>query len=168
MNYEAFKKLSYGVYIVSTWNEGKATGCVANSIMQITSSPATVAISLNHNNFTRDCVLEGKKFAVSILSENTDPALIGKFGYSSGRDVDKFADYGYALKENMPVVEQACAYLVCNVINTMETSTHTVILGEVVDADVLKDEPEMTYSYYHKVIKGKSPKSAPTYIPEEN
>ena len=49
----------------------------------------------------------------------------------------------------------------------METSTHTVFLGEVLDADVLKPGTPMTYSYYHKVVKGKSPKNAPTYIPDE-
>ena len=49
----------------------------------------------------------------------------------------------------------------------METSTHTVFLGEVIDADVLKSEPAMTYAYYHNVIKGKSPKNAPSYQPEE-
>ena len=49
----------------------------------------------------------------------------------------------------------------------METETHTVFLGEVLDADVLKNEEPMTYAYYHKVVKGKSPKNAPTYIPEE-
>ena len=49
----------------------------------------------------------------------------------------------------------------------METSTHTVFLGEVVEGDILKNEPAMTYAYYHKVVKGKSPKNAPTYIAEE-
>ncbi len=45
MNKNAFRKLSYGVYIVSTWDNGRPTGCTANSAMQITSDPATVAIS---------------------------------------------------------------------------------------------------------------------------
>ena len=45
----------------------------------------------------------------------------------------------------------------------METSSHTVFLGKVVDADVLKQDTPMTYAYYHNVIKGKSPKNAPTY-----
>ena len=32
--------------------------------------------------------------------------------------------------------------------------------------EMVKDTP-MTYAYYHNVIKGKSPKAAPTYIAEE-
>ena len=67
----------------------------------------------------------------------------------------------------MPVIADSCGYLVCKVINKMETATHTVFLGEVVAADTLKDGEPMTYSYYHKVVKGKSPKNAPTYIADE-
>ena len=60
-------------------------------------------------------------------------------------------------------MEEACAYIVCEVIDKMETSSHTVFLGKVLDADVLKQDTPMTYAYYHKVIKGTSPKNAPTY-----
>ena len=68
--------------------------------------------------------------------------------------------------ECMPVVQDACAYIVCQVIDKMETSTHTVFLGKVLNADMLKKDDPMTYAYYHNVIKGKSPKNAPTYIGE--
>ena len=49
----------------------------------------------------------------------------------------------------------------------METDSHTVFLGKVLDADNLENAPAMTYSYYHTVVKGKSPKNAPTYLKEE-
>ena len=49
----------------------------------------------------------------------------------------------------------------------MDTATHTVVLGEVEGAEVFGNRNAMTYAYYHQVVKGKSPKNAPTYIPEE-
>ena len=153
--------------MVSTWDKGRATGCTANSAMQITSEPATIAISINHDNYTNRCIQESGKFAVSILGEHTDPGIIGTFGFKSGRDYNKFEEVAQEIRANMPVVADACAYIVCDVIDKMETSTHTVFLGKVVDADVLKDDTAMTYAYYHNVIKGKSPKNAPTYIAEE-
>jgi flavin reductase (DIM6/NTAB) family NADH-FMN oxidoreductase RutF len=131
--------------------------------MQITSNPATVAVSINHDNYTNQCIAETGKFAVSILGEHTDPSVIGTFGFYSGKDIDKFEKVQPVMKEYMPVVEDACAYIVCEVIDKMETSSHTVFLGKVVDADVLKKDDPMTYAYYHNVIKGKSPKNAPTY-----
>ena len=167
MNKNAFRNLSYGVYIVSTLDGQRPTGCVANSVMQITSSPASVAVSINHDNYTNLCIKKTGKFVVSILTEETDPVLIGTFGFQSGKEVNKFAEIASIEKDGMPLVADANAYLVCKVVDMMETSTHTVFLGEVIDADVLSNKESMTYAYYHKVVKGKSPKNAPTYIEEE-
>lgn len=167
MNQSALYQLSYGVYVVSTWDEGRATGCTANSVMQITAEPATIAVSLHHDNYTNQCIQESGKFAVSVLGENTPPSVIGTFGFKSGRDNNKFDEVDQTIKGCMPVVADACAYIVCDVIDKLETATHTVFLGKVVDADNLKEDAPMTYAYYHKVIKGKSPKNAPTYNAKE-
>ena len=166
MNKNVFHKLSYGVYVVSTWDNGRPTGCTANSAMQITSSPATIAVSINHDNYTNKCIKETGRFAISILAEDSIPLIVGTFGFRSGRDTDKFSEIKYSVEDNMPVVTDSCGYIACEVTDTMETATHTVFLGEVKGAEVFGDRDAMTYSYYHKVIKGKSPKNAPTYLPE--
>lgn len=168
MNLNTFHNMSYGVYVVTALDNGQPVGCIANSIMQITSSPATVAVSINHDNYTNGCIAEDGRFAFSILSEQSDPSLIGTFGFQSSRDTDKFSGISYEKKDDLPVISDSCGYVVCKVINTMETSTHTVFLGEVMDADLFgAAAPAMTYSYYHNVIRGKSPKNAPTYLQEE-
>lgn len=168
MNPNAFRKLSYGVYVISAWDNGRPTGCTANSAMQITSDPATIAVSINHNNYTNKCIAESGRFAISVLSEESDPSIIGTFGFQSGESVNKFDSVAYEIRGNMPVVKDACAFICCEVIDKMETATHTVFLGKVLDADQLSGQEAMTYAYYHKVVKGKSPKNAPTYIPEED
>lgn len=167
MNKNVFHKLSYGVYVVSTWDNGRPTGCTANSAMQITSSPATIAVSINHDNYTNHCISESGRFAVSILAEDSDPSIIGTFGFKSGKDADKFKKVKYSVEDHMPVIFDSCGYVVCEVIDKMETATHTVFLGEVKGAELYGNREAMTYAYYHKVVKGKSPKNAPTYIPEE-
>ena len=164
MNNNVFRNLSYGVYIVSVKDEEKFTGCTVNSIMQITSSPATIALSVNHDNYTNKILDETKKFAVSILSEESAPLSIGTFGFRSGRDFDKFSLVPYEVIDELPIIKDACGYLICNIINKVETSTHTVFIAEVTNGDLLNDKKPMTYAYYHNVIKGKSPKTEPTYI----
>ncbi len=163
MDETALYNLSYGVYAVTTWDKGKATGCIANSAMQITATPATIAVSINRENHTHACIEDCGMFAINILSENVAPIVIGTFGFRSGRDIDKFADTEPLLKGYLPILPQAMSYITCKVINKMETDTHTVFLGEVTDAGNLKAEKAMTYAYYHNVIKGKAPKTAPTY-----
>lgn len=170
MNTKIFRDLSYGVYVVTSLDGDRPVGCIANSIMQVTSSPATIAVSLNHHNYTNGCVSATGKFAVSILAEQSDPSLIGGFGFRSSRDLDKFEGVPTGEAEGLPVLKGVKGYFVCRVIDRMETSTHTVFLGEVIAAEVEEEmkAPAMTYAYYHQVIKGKSPKNAPTYLPEED
>ena len=99
MNKSAFRKLSYGVYLISSLDGDRPTGCIANSAMQITSDPASIAISINHDNFTNSCIERTGKFAISILSENTDPGIIGTFGFQSGKNVNKFDSVSYKTVE---------------------------------------------------------------------
>jgi len=158
-------KLSYGVYVVSALDGSRPTGCIANCAMQITAEPATFAVSINHDNFTHRCIKNTGKFAVSVLAENSDPSIIRTFGFASGENTNKFESVAYINRAGLPIVKDSCGFLVCKVISTMETPTHTVFLGELIESDVFDDRAPMTYDYYHKVIKGSSPKKAPTYVP---
>ena len=168
MDTKVFRSMSYGVYVVGSMDGDRPVGCIANSIMQITSSPATVAVSLNHDNYTNGCVAKSGIFSFSILGQKSDPGLIGGFGFRSGRDADKFEGVAYRMVSGCPVIEDSCGYVVCRVIDRMETATHTVFLGEVVDGAVspAQEEP-MTYAYYHQVKKGTVPKTAPHFVQEE-
>lgn len=163
MNEKAFRNLSYGVYICTTWDEGRPVGCVANSAMQVTSTPAGIAVSINRLNYTNECIRRCGYFALCVMSEKSDPKLIGRFGFTSGRDTDKFEGFPYSVRGKLPVLDDGCAYFVCKVTDTWETKTHSVFFGEVTDADELKAETPMTYAYYHRELKGKTAKNAPTY-----
>ena len=167
MDETALYKLSYGVYLCTAWDEGKPVGCVANSAMQITSSPSTVAVSINRNNYTHRCIEATGHFAITVLSETSDPKLIGRFGFTSARDTDKFEGIGYRVLGKLPIPTGGIAYLSCKVVDRMETATHTVFLGEVFDCGVLGKGKPMTYAYYHEVLKGKTSVNAPTYRKEE-
>ncbi|MCF2558220.1 flavin reductase, partial [Fournierella massiliensis] len=165
MDNNVFRGLSYGVYLITAPDGERPTGCVANSLIQVTSSPATVALSLNHDNYTNGCVAKGGKFGVTILAEDSDPSLIGRFGFASGRDTDKFQGLDYTLAQGVPLPKvKGCGWLVCQVADKLETDTHTVFLAKVLDGEPAPGTP-MTYAYYHQVIKGSSPKNAPTYLP---
>ena len=163
MDKKVLRNLSYGVYVVTSRDKDKNVGCIANSIMQVTSNPSVIAVSINHDNYTNKVIKENNKFGVSILKETTDAKIIGTFGYKSSRDNDKFDGINYKEISEIPVLENTCGYMVCKVIDTMETSTHTIFLGEVIEADDYSTENAMTYKYYHENLKGSSPKNAPTY-----
>lgn len=168
MNQNALYNLSYGVYLISTLDSDRPTGCIANSAMQITVEPATIALSLNHNNYTNTCIEKSGVFALSILGEHSAPNLITTFGFQSGRDVNKFDGIDYQLKSGLPIINDCCSYIVCNVINKMETDTHTIFLGQIIDCDIKKDDTAMTYAYYHRVIKGNGTQTSKTEETKES
>ncbi len=160
------QKLSYGVYAVTTWRDGEPKGCIANCAIQVTAEPATFAVSIHHDNYTNECIKKSGKFAVSVLAVDSDPKIIGALGFKSGRDRDKFDGVEWKVCGKLPVIADGCGYLACDVIDTMETPTHTVFLGRLVSSELFGDREQMTYDYYHKVVKGSSPKNAPTYNAE--
>ena len=167
MDKKAMYKLSYGLFVLTAREAEKDNGCIINTAIQAASTPNQLSICVNKANYTHDMISRTGEFTVSIISQKASFDLFKHFGFQSGKDVNKFDGVEAVVKEGISVVADACSYLVCKVIDKMETATHTVFLGEVIAADVLKEEEPMTYAYYHKVVKGKSPKNAPTYIAEE-
>lgn len=163
MNDKALYNLSYGVYVITSLEGTRPVGCVANSVMQVTSAPATVAVSMNHDNFTHSAINASGLFAVNILNEDADPGTIGNFGFRSCRDCEKFDDGDFTLRGDLPIINDCGSYVICQVIDQLDTYTHTIFLGKVIDADIRRPGTPMTYAYYHNVIKGTSPKNAPTY-----
>ena len=164
-----FRDVSYGLYIISTKYNGKNVGCVINTLSQVTSENPVVSFSVNKNNYTNEAIKNTKKFAVSIISEKTKKEVITKFGYNSSRDTDKFENCAYQEIEEIPVVTDGmCSYLICKLIQTVDCGTHDIFIAKVLDAQKISNEKEMTYRYYHEVIKAVAPKNAPTYIEEQN
>jgi len=165
MDNKVLRNLSYGMYIVGT-KDDKPVGCIANTVFQITSEPKTIAVSINHNNYTNEIIKKTGIFSVSILGEDTNPEIIGTFGYKSAKDINKYENIDTTTLEGLPVLKTSCGNIVCKVINQIETSTHTIFIGEIIASNNYNDNKPMTYKYYHEVLKGKSPKNAPTYEEE--
>ena len=170
MKSEILSSLSYGMYAIGVKNGDRASACIVNTVFQVSGSPNLVAFSLNHNNFSNECIKQNGLFTVSVLSEDTSGAVIGALGFNSGRDTDKLKNVRHrVLAEGVPVIkENICCWFLCKVVDSIETETHTVFIGEVTaGSETLRGKP-MTYEFYHRVIKGRAPKNAPTYREEES
>lgn len=166
MNNQVLNLLSYGVYAVTTLDGDRPVGCIANCAMQITYD--TLCVSINHNNYTNECIKKSKKFAVSILGEHVKDDIIPTFGFNSCRDIDKFEKINSVTIDGLSVLTNSVGYVICDLTGQLETETHTVFVGKMTAGDILEQDSPMTYAYYHKVKKGKSPKAAPTYLEEDN
>ena len=144
MNKGAFYKLSYGLYVITSGVEGKFNGQIANTVFQVTSEPPTVAVSINKQNYTHECIRSSRRFAVSILDEATPMTMIGQFGFKCGRDIDKFS--GIQVRKGntgIPIVtSHAVAFIEAEVTGELDCGTHTIFLGQVVECDIIDNTAE--------------------------
>lgn len=172
MDLTVLHSISYGMYIVGAKDGGRLFGCIANAMIQVTSENPIFALSMNKSNRTTKAILDSGNFSVSILSEDVPAEWISVFGYRSSEDTDKFRDIPFEEIGGVPcVTEKTCGALIFEVISVSDMETHSVIFGRLKDIrSASVPASPMTYSYYHKVLKGKAPKNAPTFIesaPEE-
>ncbi len=169
MDKKALYKITYGLYIVASRQGDKVNGQIANSVFQVTSDPPRVAVALNRENLTHDMVMESGVFSVSVLGQNTPFKFIGLFGFRSGREVDKFSSVNYEVGQTGAplVLDHTIAWMEFETERWLEVETHTIFIGILKGGKVLQEGPPLTYEYYHRVLKGKVPKTATTYIKEE-
>jgi len=169
MDPKIFYKLSYGLYVVSSANGEKVNAQIANTVFQISSEPATVAVSINKNNLTHEYIQASQAFAVTILPKSVPLNVIGHYGFKSGREMDKFAGVPFKKGQTgapLPL-ENSLGWLEAEVVTSVDANTHTIFIGKVVDSEVFSEEEPMTYAYYHQVKRGQASPAAPLGVKEE-
>ncbi len=167
LDLESLFKLSYGMCILSSRRDGRFNGCIVNTVFQVTPEPPMVAVSVNRGCLTHEFVAESRVFTVSILAEETPPPFIGKFGFRSGRDIDKFEDVRFRTGElGVPIVlDNTVGFIEAEVTESVDVENHTLFIARIVACETLDSSKyPMTYAYYRDVKHGRTPKSAATYI----
>ena len=152
-------KFSYGLFVLTARADGKDNGCIINTAAQLTSSPNRINIAVNKANFTHDMILKTGVFNVSVLAEDVPFDTFKRFGFASGKDTDKFAGFeeNVARSTNglLYVTSGTNAFMSAKVIDAHDYGTHTLFVAELTEAEILREEPSVTYAYYFAHIKPK-------------
>ena len=161
----AFFNLTCGLYLLTSNFDGKDSGCIINTLQQVTSHPEQLSITINKENFTRQIIDQSGAFSAMPLLSRTDISMIQNFGFRSSRDNDKFAGYDCKRDQNgiLYPTEQISARFSCQVTQEMDVGSHIIYVGKVLEAENLSAEEVMTYAYYHQIKKGTTPPNAPSY-----
>jgi flavin reductase (DIM6/NTAB) family NADH-FMN oxidoreductase RutF len=165
MDTKALHQISYGMYVIGSRKGDRLNGQTCNTLIQVCSEPPTISVCINKGNLTHEFIDDSGVFTVSILDQETPLGFIGRFGFKSGREVDKLDDVTYKLGETKApiILDNTLAYLEAKVINHVGVGTHTIFIGELVASEVIGEGEPMTYAYYHQVKRGTTPKTAPSY-----
>lgn len=149
-------KLSYGLFVLTSAFEGKESGCIINTVGQVTDSPNRISITVNKDNFTEKLIKESWKFNISIISEAADFDLFRHFGFQSGSIVNKFdsfKDYKKSKNGLYYITKGTNGYISGTVEQVIDLESHNLYIASVDDMDILSNIPSATYEYYHSSIK---------------
>lgn len=158
MDTKALFKIGYGLYVLTAHENGKDNGCIINTVMQVTSDPCMIAIAVNKQNYTNEMISRTRKFNVSTLAEGVSFDLFKRFGFQSGKDVNKFDGFNDIKRSPngvLYVTQNTNSYMSAYVQQEIDLGTHTMFMGQLVEAECLSDIPTVTYDFYQKNIKPK-------------
>ncbi len=157
MDNKALYNLSYGVFVLGARRGDKINACITNTCIQVASDPVRIAISVLNQNYTCEMIKESGYFCLSVLDKTSKFELFKHFGFQSGRNVDKFADYEYKEDSNgCPyILSNACSVLSCKVLSKTDLGTHTLFVAEVCDAEITSSDAAITYADYQNNVKPK-------------
>jgi len=154
------------MYIVGSKRADMLNGCILNTVFQVTPEPVSVAVSINRGCLTHEYVSQSGVFSVCVLSQQTPMSFIGRFGFRSGRDIDKFEGVNYRTGQTgAPIItDNTVAFLEAEVVDRIDVVKHTVFIGRILAcATLAADKEPMTYAYYRQVKRGWTPETAATY-----
>lgn len=147
MNSEITNKITQGIYVLTTNN----SGCIVDAVSQVSMGDTPlISVAVNKNNYTNKMINENRKFAISILSESVNGNVIETFGMHSSSNYNKFDKVEMLDVNDLKIVKDCIAYMYCEVVDIIDTQTHTLFIGKVVDSKLFNDEKSMSYEYYRE------------------
>lgn len=165
MDYTGLSKLTYGMYVLTTSDNGKDNGMIVSVAAQVASDPAVIAVSITKSNYSNEMIANSKKFNLSVLTIDTKVDFIGALGFYSVRDKDKLKGIKCITGKNgVPIVTENCSsYMECEVTGEYDCGNNIVYFGKVTNSVVLGPGEPMTLGHYQKVLNGTISQNSPAY-----
>ena len=166
MDASALFKFTSGLYVVSSEADGEVGACIINTGLQLTAEPLQMEVVVNKLNHTEQVIEKAGHFALTVITEKADMPYIGRFGFRSSANFDKFegVETRRTALGDPYTPECAAAVVTCDVVKTLDVGTHVIFVGEIRDAEPLSGDAPMSYTYYHTVLWGKTPPKASSYV----
>ena len=153
----ALFKIGYGLYVVTSNDGKKDNGLIVNTVTQVTNTPNRIAVTINKDNYSHHIIKQTGIMNVNCLSVDAPFSIFERFGFKSGRSVDKFADLTPLYSDNglafLP--RYINSFMSLKVEQYIDLDTHGMFICSVTEARVISKEETMTYSYYYDNVKPK-------------
>ena len=153
----ALFNIGYGLYVVTTNDGTRDNGLIVNTVSQVTNTPNRIAVTINKQNYSFHTIQKTGVLNVNCLDVSAPFSLFQRFGFQSGRTVDKFEGLEVLRSDNglafLP--RYINSFMSLKVESYVDMDTHGMFICTVTEARVMSDAETMTYTYYQKNVKPK-------------
>ena len=153
----ALFNIGYGLYVVTSRDGQRDNGLIVNTVTQVTNTPNRVAVTINKQNYSHHVIQQTGVMNLNCLSIDAPFEIFQRFGFQSGRTVDKFQGMELHRSDNGLVflAQYVNSFLSLKVEQYVDLGTHGMFICSIEEARVLSKVETMTYTYYQKNVKPK-------------
>ncbi len=153
----ALFNIGYGLYVVTSNDGKKDNGLIVNTVTQLTNTPNRVAVTICKENYSHHIIKQTGKMNVNCLTVDAPFQVFEKFGFTSGRNEDKFKDCTPNRSDNGLIFlpRHINSFMSLKVDKYVDMDTHGMFICSITEARVLSDKETMTYTYYQNNVKPK-------------
>lgn len=153
----ALFNIGYGLYVVTSNDGKKDNGLIVNTVTQVTNTPNRIAVTINKDNYSHHIIKQTGIMNINCLSQDAPFSVFEKFGFRSGRSVDKFAGEEVLRSDNGLVFlsKHINSFMSLKVEQYMDLGTHGMFICSITESRVISNVDTMTYTYYQNNVKPK-------------
>jgi 3-hydroxy-9,10-secoandrosta-1,3,5(10)-triene-9,17-dione monooxygenase reductase component len=127
-----FGHLPTGVTVVTAFSDGEPVGMAANSVTSVSLDPPLLLLCPARSSTTWPTLREAKRFCVNVLAHGHEE-VSRQF---AALDVDRFAGVPWHERPAGPALDEAVAWIDCEIDAEYPAGDHTVVIAKVLDLDV--------------------------------
>ena len=153
----ALFNIGYGLYVVTSNDGKKDNGLIVNTVTQVTNTPNRVAVTINKENYSHHVIEQTGIMNVNCLSTDAPFSVFQRFGFHTGRTVDKFEGIEEMRSDNglrfLP--QYINAFFSLKVEDYVDLGTHGMFICSIMESRLITKKETMTYTYYQNNVKPK-------------
>lgn len=149
----AFGKMTYGIYVLTSCHQQKINGMIASWVSQVSYLPPQIMVAVHPHRYSHQLIEKSSSFALHVLAKSQQN-LLSRF---KGKDPQaKFSALDWTAGETgCPILSDCLAYLECELKTRYRPGNHTLFIGEVIAAGSLAEGSPLTSGEYEGVYLGK-------------
>ena len=153
----ALFNIGYGLYVITSNDGKKDNGLIVNTVSQVTNTPNRVAVTINKANYSHHVIKQTGIMNLNCLSTEAPFRVFERYGFQSGRTVDKFEGVETLRSDNGLVFlpKYINSFMSLKVEQYIDLDTHGMFICSITESRVISNVETMTYTYYQNYVKPK-------------